>query len=795
MKKLTLFSALILTGLLGACGGSDPSNKPDTLFPDGYEPLPPPVGGSDDNIVNTPLPILEDFDNAIDIGGFFSADYKPLSTDNPEDAAPSFYYPTCCLYDDEGNVQENSFWLSDTENKKMRFGNARFTIGQTLSELAGDASDPKINTTSATNTDSWGELDLSRPYKVSFCVVQTGGSENMLIFVDNNTTGEANSKWGGGTNGSPIFKQNVNSLIPGQRVTINVPGETRFSPDGPSVLNITEQVGEEHSFLQVRVGSGGYAIIDDLVIEYQDETSIEPAAETCVADPDLQAPPPKTAPATPATPVLLAGDGQITASWSAVSGASEYEVVYNTVDSAEGATPFNGNPVTGTSALLTELINDTTYYVFVRAINVIGVSDYSAGASATPEVAPPSTGTALPFTVNLNVSKNEFFGTDATPAQTLTNYPSLPMYFIEGGGSGITLEGGNIKLANGGRFTIGQVSVPAPSDTSSADTSVAGDLDLSQPYKIVINVVSASDTGNFQVYVDNNTASSGNSMHGSDSRVFSIGAVDITDGQVIEIIMDGVDRIGTANSFVQLRTDSGIGEAGIVISGVSIEPLNPPAEFWTAESLALVGTANTTPSGEVSVNTETEVTLTATGGNLSSDAHQIFFAHREIAESDFVFTARIASISGADIGVGNSYRFGLMVMSDLDVAESYTSLAGWADAGFYVDGDTPTLTASRANTKANGDRTRTNLTYSDGTTTTVATVGDYFRIEVYDDGEQKRVRRLFSKNGIEYLQANSTVDFKATSATDNWFVGLYAAPGENEVTITFDNISIEPLAP
>ncbi len=390
MKKLTLFSALILTGLLGACGGSDPSNKPDTLFPDGYEPLPPPVGGSDDNIVNTPLPILEDFDNAVDIGGFFSADYKPLSTDNPEDAAPSFYYPTCCLYDDEGNVQENSFWLSDTEDKKMRFGNARFTIGQTLSELAGDASDPKINTTSATNTDSWGELDLSRPYKVSFCVVQTGGSENMLIFVDNNTTGEANSKWGGGTNGSPIFKQNVNSLIPGQRVTINVPGETRFSPDGPSVLNITEQVGEEHSFLQVRVGSGGYAIIDDLVIEYQDETSIEPAAETCVADPDLQAPPPKTAPAAPSAPTLIVGDAQLTVTWSAVSGAANYEVYYSTTDSAEGATPFAGNPVESTSAVLTDLINDTPYYVFVRAINAIGASDYSESKTATP-VAPTTT--------------------------------------------------------------------------------------------------------------------------------------------------------------------------------------------------------------------------------------------------------------------------------------------------------------------------------------------------------------------------------------------------------------------
>jgi len=424
MKKLTLLSTLIMSGLLVACGGSDPSNKPDSLFPEGYVPAPPPIAGSDDSIVNTPLPLFENFNDAVDIGAFFSAAYKPLATVNEDDPAPSFYYPTCCLYDDDGNVQENSFWISETEDKKLRFGNARFTIGQTLSALAGDASDPKINTTSAQVTDSWGELDLSRPYKVSFCVVQTGGAENMLIFVDNNTSSEANSKWGGGTGGSPIFKQNVDSLIPGKRVTINVPGETKFSPESASVLTINNQVGEKNSFLQVRVGSGGYAIIDDFLIEYQDETSIEPAAETCVADPNLQAPPPKTAPAAPSAPTLIVGDAQLTVTWSVVSGAANYEVYYNTIDSAEGATPFAGNPVTSTSAVLTDLINDTPYYVFVRAINFIGASDYSESKTATP-VEPTATDADYTwgFSPVAYQAVTDFFTTvyDASGTNTVTN--------------------------------------------------------------------------------------------------------------------------------------------------------------------------------------------------------------------------------------------------------------------------------------------------------------------------------------------------------------------------------------
>src|SRR5690606_18337872 len=84
-----------------------------------------------------------------------------------------------------------------------------------------------------------------------------------------------------------------------------------------------------------------------------------------------------SAPEAPAAPSLTAGDAQISASWSAVAGATSYEVLYNTVDSVDGASVFTGNPVTGTSAIITGLTNGTAYYVFVRASNATGDSDYS----------------------------------------------------------------------------------------------------------------------------------------------------------------------------------------------------------------------------------------------------------------------------------------------------------------------------------------------------------------------------------------------------------------------------------
>ena len=535
MKKLTLVSTLIMSGLLVACGGSDPSNKPDTLFPEGFVPAPPPVAGSDEGIVNTPLPLFENFNDAVDIGSFFSATYKSLATDNPDDPAPSFYYPTCCLYDDDGNVQENSFWISETEDKKLRFGNARFTIGQTLSALAGEASDPKINTTSALVTDSWGELDLSRPYKISFCVVQTGGAENMLIFVDNNTSSEANSKWGGGTGGSPIFKQNVNSLLPGKRVTISVPGETRFSPESASVLTINNQVGEKNSFLQVRVGSGGYAIIDDFLIEYQDESSIEPAAETCVADPNLQAPPPKTAPAAPATPRLIVGDSQLTVTWSAVSGAANYEVYYNTTDSSQDAIAFSGNPVQGTSAVLADLVNDTPYYVFVRAVNAIGVSAFSESSSATP-VAPTVFDTDYTWGFNpvAYQDKAGFFtttydagGNNAVDASTVVHEVDGLLIFLSNG-TALRYRGNDDRWNFNGHSWAGGSGVTVPAvgvDAPDLRAFVGVPVDSGRAFTLTVNYQqsSSSVTSGKIVLIgsDNKVLGSKDALSGSDVITFS----------------------------------------------------------------------------------------------------------------------------------------------------------------------------------------------------------------------------------------------------------------------------------
>lgn len=89
-------------------------------------------------------------------------------------------------------------------------------------------------------------------------------------------------------------------------------------------------------------------------------------------------------PSVPSAPSLTVGDTQLSVSWTAVAGATTYDVIYNTSDSTSGATAFSGNPVSDTSAVITGLTNDTRIYVFVRASNATGSSAYSGSATATP---------------------------------------------------------------------------------------------------------------------------------------------------------------------------------------------------------------------------------------------------------------------------------------------------------------------------------------------------------------------------------------------------------------------------
>lgn len=255
MKTKHLLAYLAATGVLAACGGGESeSSAPDiNIDVEVVEVVGPDV--PTDSITTTALPVVESFDTAASIEGFLSSSYKALSSESASDEEDGFYYSTGGVYQTDGTLDPGrGLWITSDSDAKLRLGNGRFTMGQIVSVLA-EGEDLRRNTTPGGGVDdlvSWGELDLSQPYRVSFCLVDASVGGNLQVYVDNNSTTSGSSIHG---SGSRILSEPVGTLTTGQRLVIE------------------SDVGTANSFLQLRVDSGGWVVLDDLVVEYQSDAT------------------------------------------------------------------------------------------------------------------------------------------------------------------------------------------------------------------------------------------------------------------------------------------------------------------------------------------------------------------------------------------------------------------------------------------------------------------------------------------------------------------------------------------
>jgi hypothetical protein len=93
------------------------------------------------------------------------------------------------------------------------------------------------------------------------------------------------------------------------------------------------------------------------------------------------------APATPTGLSATAGSGNVTLGWNGVTGATSYNVYRSTATGAEGATAYKSGLAAPTFGD-TGVVNGTTYYYRVSAVNANGESAQSAEASARPGTVP-----------------------------------------------------------------------------------------------------------------------------------------------------------------------------------------------------------------------------------------------------------------------------------------------------------------------------------------------------------------------------------------------------------------------
>jgi len=77
-----------------------------------------------------------------------------------------------------------------------------------------------------------------------------------------------------------------------------------------------------------------------------------------------------------------ASESQINLRWGSVSGATSYEVYYATELEGEKTLVPTTTPITSTSASITGLTADKTYYFYLIAINPVGKSGFSEAVSA-----------------------------------------------------------------------------------------------------------------------------------------------------------------------------------------------------------------------------------------------------------------------------------------------------------------------------------------------------------------------------------------------------------------------------
>jgi hypothetical protein len=159
---------------------------------------------------------------------------------------------------------------------------------------------------------------------------------------------------------------------------------------------------------------------------------------------------------TPGAPEIIRGNSRLTVTWTAVDGASAYELWIAETDDSAAAEKIEGD-ISGTlTKTIDGLVNETTYYVWVRAKNSIGVSGFSPAANGTPSVV-GNVSITVGFNYNeitINgsdgvngISKSGAAGRPRTLFLSAEDYADIVWYVNGNAAEGIADSGAGISLA------------------------------------------------------------------------------------------------------------------------------------------------------------------------------------------------------------------------------------------------------------------------------------------------------------------------------------------------------------
>lgn len=382
---------------------------------------------------------------------------------------------------------------------------------------------------------------------------------------------------------------------------------------------------------------------------------------------EAHATPQVPAPAAPTGLTGTAGDGQVSLSWSAVSGATSYRVLRGSTPGSESPTPIG--TVTGTSYLDSSVTNGSTYYYEIVASNAGGDSGASNEAHATPQVPAPSapsgvtaTGadgqvsvdwSAVPGATTYEVLRGSSAGNESpTPVAAVTNGPYVDTdvtngstYYYEVVASN---AGGDSAPSNEAHATP-QVAAPG---TPNPVTVVVGTGRISLSWTAVPGATSyqvlrgttpggesatpiASPTGSSY---DDTTVSNGNSYYyeviasnagGTSGPSSEVQGVPLAPPSVTAAASDGQvalswSAVPGATAYRVLRGTTPGGESstpiGVPASGTYLDTGLSNGTAYYYRVVAISGNGASDPSSEAHATPQVAAppaptSLTATGGN------------------------------------------------------------------------------------------------------------------------------------------------------------------------------------
>ena len=387
---------------------------------------------------------------------------------------------------------------------------------------------------------------------------------------------------------------------------------------------------------------------------------------------------PTVAPAAPSRPILTAGSRELSVSWQAVELASAYEVWFGTSDDSTQAQKYGGDITGGiTETIITGLVNEQTYHVWIKAKNAVGTSDFSPSANVTlsafavlPET--PETPTVISGNRELTVSWTAVEG--ALFYEVWTGATSNLVYAEKHGadisGTSVTLTGLDnwttyyvwVKAKNNiGTSEFSPVASGAPLGTNNERTPglYRGDVKIgNQNLSASLSYISANAVSgdDFYIVLGADESVSPTSLNYSGKTV---GITLLGYGGERTISLNANGSLFTINTGVTLTLDENISLIGINTNNASLVRVNSNGTFIMNGGTISGNTAEY--GGGISVSGGT---VTMNGGTISGNT---------------------ASFRGGGIGVGSN---GTLTMYDGIISGNNSSVCG---GGIYVSGGTVTM--------------------------------------------------------------------------------------------------------